>query len=205
MNKGNTPLEVMAAIVANGGPVLAWVKYQEHDEWSDYTVNITGVDLDGHGFCSLTDPNPQYKPIPTEWINDWAEWRAIDPDGRLFEYKTRPYAGKTAGEAKEWLVNNKYYSPISGGHDPTNWEDSLEQRPRKKRPMTPLEAYEFLAEGCEGKPRVWRYIDEPKHQFTSFTDWWHLCNVENKLYANLSDRDGETLIWREFPMVEDKT
>jgi hypothetical protein len=142
--KGNSALEVMAAIVANGGPVEAWVKQYDDDDWSDEPVEVTGVDLDdiqypfytigdGHGFCSLTNPHQQ----------------------------------------------------------------------RKMRPMTPLEAYEFLAQGHEGKPRVWRIDDYDEETWYAFSNWSNLCGVQHRLYANLSDRDGDTLIWREFPMVED--
>jgi hypothetical protein len=214
--KGNTPLEVMAAIVANGGPVSAWVKEQERDEWSDKPEKINGCDLgkvafpfftneDGYGFCSLTNPHPQYKPIPTEWTNDWAECRAVDADGRLWEYENIVDDISFTGHYWYRLPDtNKRAECISKGHDPTNWKDSLEQRTRKMRPMTPLEGYEFLAEGHEGKPRVWRYKNGGENHWIPGSHWGQALDItENKLYANLSDRDVDTLTWREFPLVED--
>ena len=202
MNKGNTPLEVMAAIVANGGPVLAWVKDEEHDEWSDYTVNITGVDLDGHGFCSLTNPNQQYKPIPTEWAYSHSKWRAVDHLGRLLEFMGKPVVdGPNSGWINVLIEDNGQF--VSTGHDPTNWQNSLEQRPRKMRPMTSLEAFEFLAEGHEGKPRVWRGTGDSDNRWFSAASWEWDCLPEFALFANLSDRDGDTLTWREFPQIEE--
>ena len=83
----------------------------------------------------------------------------------------------------------------------------LPQKP--EHPMTPLEAFEFLAEGHEGKPRVWRDKEQDDRWFPvgyyPAGYWDSSQRIDTARYANLSDRDGETLIWREFPMVEDKT
>jgi len=65
----NSPLEVMRAIVENGGPIEAWVKKDHEDTWERRT--IIGVDTasddlnymvsggtysEWYQFCSLTDP-----------------------------------------------------------------------------------------------------------------------------------------------------
>jgi hypothetical protein len=211
----NTPLEVMAAIVANGGPVKSWVRDDDTEDW--YEHNTTGIRF-GHSFpfitdsnswkqCSLTNPHPQYKPIPKEWTNDWAECRAVDADGKLWEYANSFDKMEMRGSfwQRTTPFRDRMVGCVSEGHDHTNWQDSLEQRPSKMRPMTPLEAYEFLAQGHEGKPRVWRIDDYDEETWYAFSNWSNLCGVQHRLYANLSDRDGDTLTWREFPLVEDKT
>ena len=207
--KGNTPIEVMKAIVENGGPVESWVAYGV-TSWSEIRCKIYGVLLEEECpyitsagrvmYASLTNPNPQYKPIPTEWTNDWAEWRAVDQSGDLCEFQWQPGLS-----CDGWISEGYMFNYVSKGHDPTNWQDSLEQRPNKQRPMTSLEAYEFLAEGHEGKPRVWRKTSGFDNRWFTAASWLFHYLPEFSLFANLSDRDGDTLIWREFPQVkEDK-
>ena len=71
----------------------------------------------------------KYNPIPKEWTNDWANYRAVDANGELYEYIHRP-----CKDHAMWVTTanippcgeNTYF--ISEGHDPTNWENSLQPR-----------------------------------------------------------------------------
>jgi len=148
----NSPLEVMKAIVENGGPIEAGVSDDE-ENWNPAIVQ--GVIIDnitlpfrcttqydteiGFHFCSLTDPTKQYRPIPTEWTHDWARWRVVNERGQLIEFSEKPV-----------LLYNRWFSRygkdsfISPGHGPSNWENSLEERPRKTRLMTAREFAKFV-------------------------------------------------------------
>ena len=141
MNNSNTPLEVMKAIVANGGPVLAWVS-NDVTSWSEIRCKLYGV--------LLQEECP---------------------------YRT------SAGPAK--------YASLTNPHPQPN-----------KRHMTPLEAYEFLAEGNEGKPRVWRDKEQADRWYPSGY-WDSSQRIDTAQYANLYDRDGDRLIWRKFPQIND--
>jgi len=76
------------------------------------------------GWYKVSKIKPQYKPIPTEWAHDWARWRAVDSDGFLHEYSLKPYF---LYDTDRWHGDGVAYF-ISDGHDPTNWENSLEER-----------------------------------------------------------------------------
>ena len=203
----NTPLEVMRAIVDNGGPVEAWVRDLDETSWTKTEVNGVGVTRVGvpwyYGIgnpdtseaiirhwnkCSLTDPNANYVPIPTEWTHGWSSWRAVDKAGVLFEYsKSKPI------RTDDGWINGGSVRPISKGHDPENWQDSLEERPRKTRPMTPREAALFL----HGQPyAVQRKIWEtwvPASAAVQLTD------PQKWEYADLRDPDFPQ--WQDFPTV----
>ena len=199
----NTPLEVMKAIVDNGGPVEAWVRDNtELQNWE--RQRIIAVFVEGNPFpfedgrrnvwrlCSLTDPNANYVPIPTEWTHDWARYRAVDADGSLHEYEDKPYWVTTFWKV---LTSVSQFKLVSIDHDPTSWQNSLEERPRKTRPMTPREAALFL----HGQPyavqlKIWvSWV--PASAAVQLTD------PEKWQYADLRDPDFPQ--WKDFPEVED--
>ena len=138
----NSPLEIMNAIVDNGGPVEAWVR-QLGEPW--FQGMVCGVLIDANGFprmictedaiwdeCSLTDPHANYVPIPDEWTHGWASWRAVDKTGVLHEYsKSKPI------RTDDGWINGGSVRPISKGHDPTSWQDSLEERIRPIHELKP--------------------------------------------------------------------
>ena len=64
----------------------------------------------------------KHNPIPKEWTNDWANWRAVGKDGKLREFSSTPTL--LSDEWKPFFT----FAIISEGHDPTNWENSLESR-----------------------------------------------------------------------------
>ena len=213
------PWEVARMIEEAGGPVV--LEVWDYDP-NGVNLKIKDVCMESKAFIDtgcdhwhharlpqkperrkITDP--KYKPIPTEWTNEWAECRAVDADGRLWEYENNLKDIAFKGPCWYRKTNSERKAEaVSEGHDPTNWQNSLEQRPRNKRPMTPLEAFEFLAEGHEGKPRVWRPKCSPKDVWYSQMGCDNFNSPSNREYSNLSDRDGDTLIWREFPLVEEK-
>jgi hypothetical protein len=208
----NTPLEIMAAIVANGGPVEAWVS-QNEIEW--YNNVICGVDLSSddyfylvhqgeldfqwYKFASLTDPNKTHKPLGP-WVNDWARWRAVDSDGKLFEYERKPIIRLSVVwdyPDRDILHYQSLFELISEGHDPANWENSLEKRKRSARPMTPREFAKFVGENM-GKflyrHKLWDHDNWSAH-FNVTQD----TMVSNHLYAENVPGDLE---WKELPQVE---
>jgi hypothetical protein len=73
----------------------------------------------------------KYKPIPKEWTNDWANYRSVDKDGELWEYVKKPRAGNDT-----WGILIGNYKQIPGLYDPTNWENSLEEREREPEEPT---------------------------------------------------------------------
>jgi ribosomal protein L37AE/L43A len=151
----NTPIEIMKAIVENGGEVEGWVSENGKD-W--VPKKLTGADISSkrpfntadnlNKFASLTDPNKTYKPLGP-WVNDWANWRAVDSDGRLFEYPERPGKNDVV-----WTGSGVTFQHISNGHDPTNWENSLEERPKDDREACPncydRKRTEYLGNGIIG-------------------------------------------------------
>ena len=104
--------EGKSAWLSNNGFIVSWIsstKIPITDSWQS----------DGWELKSK-----QYNPIPKEWTNEWANWRAVDKSGCLYEFTDRPK-----------LFPGRWHSPfktgqISGGHDPTNWGNSLEARPK---------------------------------------------------------------------------
>ena len=204
----NTPLEVMKAIVENGGPIEAWVRTADRPWIHGLVVGVTIGDyfnpftVQGSMYrykeCALTDPNKKYAPLPTKWTNDWARWRAVDSYGRLVEFGKRPL---THDVFVWWPVlgGSHKVAIISDGHDPSNWENSLEERHRKTRPMTPREFARFVG-GNLGK-----YLYCPSSSFEE--DFWTYApaiinepNTKEWLYAE--NVEGE-LEWRELPEVEE--
>jgi len=202
----NSPLEVMKAIVDNGGPIEAWLEWRT-GKWAKDTIIgvVLGTDfpyyaVGGNSFesISLTDPDKKYAPLPTKWTNDWARWRAVDSYGRLVEFGKRPL---THDVFVWWPVlgGSHKVAIISDGHDPSNWENSLEERHRKTRPMTPREFARFVG-GNLGK-----YLYCPSSSFEE--DFWTYApaiinepNTKEWLYAE--NVEGE-LEWRELPEVEE--
>jgi len=144
----NTPLEVMKAIVENGGPIEAWVRTADRPWIHGLVVGVTIGDyfnpftVQGSMYrykeCALTDPNKKYAPLPTKWTFDWARYRAINHFGELWEFDHKPIARR-----KVWHTTGDSEF-ISEGHDPSNWKNSLEERPRKTRPMTAREVYDYI-------------------------------------------------------------
>ena len=196
----NTPLEVMKAIVDNSGPVEAWVKNYVSRPWSENTIQTAllkgrrpfiSYGGDDYAFCSLTDPNANHLPIPDEWTHDWASWRAVDADGRLFEYADLPTV-----VANMWRADKEDWYFVSTGHDPTNWRESLEKRPRKTRPMTPREAALFL----HGQPYAIRFKADTEIYWTSDTALNDDTDVGYWQYADL--RDPGFPRWQNFPEVD---
>jgi hypothetical protein len=189
----------MKAIVENVGPIEAWVKDAVNQPWEPET--ITGIDLDlkhpfltthdGFLLASLTDPTEQYTPLPTEWTHDWARWRAVDESGVLVEYESKP------GIRDIFWRCIRRYQVISSGHDPSNWENSLQERPPKTRPMTAREFAKFVGEN------MGRYLYRRKDWING--DWYlmptvyHGVDPGSWLYAE--NVEGE-LTWRELPEVE---
>ena len=144
----NTPLEVMKAIVENGGPIEAWVRTADRPWIHGLVVGVTIGDyfnpftVQGSMYrykeCALTDPNKKYAPLTTKWTFDWARYRAINHFGELWEFDHKPIA-----QRKVWHTTGDSEF-ISEGHDPSNWKNSLEERPRKTRPMTAREVYDYI-------------------------------------------------------------
>jgi len=61
----------------------------------------------------------------TTWINDWANYQAVDEDGDLCEYEYEPV------RASDMFVPYKgAQSIVSEGNDATNWQNSLVKRDR---------------------------------------------------------------------------
>ena len=131
----NSPIEVMQAILDNGGAIEAWVK-RESEQWVQ--GRVAGVNLFGvkpyfavdennkpawFQAISLTDPNQKYTPLPTKWYNAWARLSAVNGYGELWEFEHRPYMMQS-----KWVVSHGKYAMVSFGHDPSNWENSLEER-----------------------------------------------------------------------------
>ena len=198
----NTPLEVMKAIVDNGGPVEAWVR--DNTKWQPWqcrriiAVYVADIPFrfeddtrEAWRLCSLTDPNANYVPIPTEWTHGWASWRAVDKAGVLFEYsKSKPI------RTDDGWINGGSVRWISKGHDPTNWKDSLEERPRKTRPMTAREAALFL----HGQPYVVKIAAWKPHQWV----YPYVCSddIDVSSLQYTDPRDPDFPQWKDFPEVE---
>ncbi len=197
----NTPLEVMAEIVKRGGPIEAWV----WDTVKSATPEVVlGVSLKHtafpytcergiYKFCSLTDPTKKYAPLPTEWTHDWARWRAVDDNGELWEYEEKPHIQSAC-----WSVLGDHLRLISAKHDPSNWENSLQERPRKTRPMNAREFARFVGEN------LGRYLYRSKMWEEGI---WEYCphiikdfDPSRILYAE--NVEG-ALTWRELPEVEE--
>jgi len=135
-----------------------------------------------------------YTPIPTKWKNKWARWRAVNANSVLVEYELKPFVEETF-----WKCSGGNNQVISSGHDTTNWEESLEERPRKTRPMTAREFARFVGEN------LGKYLYCPSSSLEE--DFWTYApviinkpNTKEWLYAH--NEPGE-LIWMELPRVED--
>jgi hypothetical protein len=206
----NTPLEVMKAILDNGGPIDAWVRNPE-GAWNPSIIRGVDVDhqsliflagvkenIDWYDQASLTDPNKKYAPIPTEWTHDWARFRALDDNGELWEFAEKPKK-EIDPVTMRWISIFGVTSLISRGHDPSNWENSLEERPRKQtRPMTAREFARFVGEN------MGRYLYRREGWGTD--DWTVdplVClNTQPKEWLYAENVPGE-LTWRELPEVSE--
>jgi len=60
------------------------------------------------------------------WVNvpKWAQYQAVDEDGDLYAYEKKPMLSGSF-----WLFDNGVECSRIGKADPTDWENSLEQRP----------------------------------------------------------------------------
>jgi hypothetical protein len=88
--KGNTPIEVMKAIVDNDGQIDAWVS-QNGDAWIE--AKVTGIDL-GDSYSFFADSNYVYR--------GWRYCSLTDPNVK----KTRPM---TKRELVLWMIKNPTY------------------------------------------------------------------------------------------------
>ncbi len=62
---------------------------------------------------------------PTEWVNDWARWRAQDGDGFWVEYQEKP----RVSEPEDWKVKDGELNVIyPKGEVLGDWRDTLEER-----------------------------------------------------------------------------
>lgn len=63
---------------------------------------------------------------PTEWVREWANWRAQDQDGQWYEYEHKPSAA-----FDEWLedtLSGGRLSTVGKGQVFGDWRDTLEER-----------------------------------------------------------------------------
>lgn len=156
----NTPLEVMKAILDNGGPIKACVA--DHADGKNYQRRmITGVHFDSHKpfitgvgsrwpFAWLAESTilkTRPMPPPDEgWIHDWARYRAINGHGILLE-SSHPL--EPNGYYWETANQDCTLARIGDGYDAIDWKNSLQERPPKTRPMTRMEILGVLTrEGC---------------------------------------------------------
>ena len=96
------------------------------------------IDIESEGHCTI-DPESRvleeeadfmkdtYLPLPS-WDDapEWAKWRAVDENGECIWFHKEPYH-----DHEEWLrqASRHEYVTAGKGYDPTNWKDSLEERP----------------------------------------------------------------------------
>jgi hypothetical protein len=62
-----------------------------------------------------------------DWANapEWAMYRAIDEDGEGYWFEKKP---RIVDDIPIWVYGGK--SEFFGNFDPTNWKNSLQQRPQ---------------------------------------------------------------------------
>jgi len=67
----------------------------------------------------------------TPWINEWAQWRAVDANGDLHEYQSRPIFAIDSGRwdnHPETPLNLTKYRYIGSEYDASQWMNTLQER-----------------------------------------------------------------------------
>lgn len=121
-----------------------------------------------------------------KWVNDWANWRAYDEDGDLYEYEREPGTYKS-----QWgsVIGGRYVSISNGGCDTRpDWKETLEQRVRSEEKPA---STEWNGEGLPPVGVVCEYQDIVNSdwyevEITYLSDW----NICFKLLSG-NDKDVE--------------
>lgn len=88
---------------------------------------------------------------PTEWVNDWARWRAQDDDGFWIEFQPKPYPCKKKG----WKFDGEGHLNVihPRGEVLGDWRNTLEERvmgDKNNCDMRCLHRDDPTAQNCEG-------------------------------------------------------